>query len=146
MWLTHSRPAQPIQPRLKHPLSPLAWDFLNSAFIIFSTCRKKPNYIQKLQFIIKCFVSVVKSAFESNTIRKDLPMVSRVLNILLIIPNFGLLLFSKSLGICLSKNLPNHFKNMLNFGTKFVYLFMANMAFASFDQTLVKISNQLVKT
>ena len=80
------------------------------------------------------------------TVRKDLPIVSRVLIILLILPNFGLLLFSKSLGICLSKNLPNHFKIVLNFGTKFVYLLMVNMAFASFDQTLVKMSNQLVKT
>ena len=35
---------------------------------------------------------------------------------------------------------------MLNIGTKFVYLLMANMAFASFDQTLVKMSNQFVKT
>ena len=98
-----------------------------------------------LPFIIAAMKHLTSHASHS-TVRKDLPIVSRVLIILLILPNFGLLLFSKSLGICLSKNLPNHFKNVLNFGTKFVYLLMANMAFASFDQTLVKMSNQLVKT
>ena len=53
------------------------------------------------------------------TVNNNIPMVSRMLILLLNLPNFGLILFSKSLEIGLSKNLPNHFKNVLNSGKKF---------------------------
>ena len=71
------------------------------------------------------------------TVNNNIPMVPRVLILLLYLPNFGLILFAKTLKIGLSKI-------ALNFGKKSFYFLLAFKAFVSLDQNLVNISNQLV--
>ena len=71
------------------------------------------------------------------TVNNNIPMVPRVLILLLYLPNFGLILFAKTLEIGLSKN-------ALNFGKISFYFLLAFKAFVSLDQNLVNISNELV--
>ena len=73
----------------------------------------------------------------TNTVNNNIPMVPRVLILLLYLPNFGLILFAKTLKIGLSKI-------ALNFGKKSFYFLLSFKAFVSLDQNLVNISNELV--
>ena len=75
--------------------------------------------------------------FITYTVNNNIPMVPRVLILLLYLPNFGLILFAKTLKIGLSKI-------ALNFGKKSFYFLLSFKAFVSLDQNLVNISNQLV--